>query len=80
MKAVDLPISIDSANPEAIQAALSVYKGKAIVNSVTGEEARRRGIEIAQEILLKIQSMVQGVYLMPPFGRIETALEVVGIL
>jgi len=38
MEAVDLPISIDSPNPEAIQAALSVYKGKAIVNSVTGEE------------------------------------------
>lgn len=38
MKAVNLPISIDSANPEAIQETLKVYKGKAIVNSVTGEE------------------------------------------
>ena len=38
MHAVDLPVSIDSANPAAIQAALEVYEGKAIVNSVTGEE------------------------------------------
>ena len=38
MEAVDVPLSIDSADPEALEAALSVYKGKALVNSVTGEE------------------------------------------
>jgi len=38
MDAVDLPISIDSANPRAIEAALKVYQGRPIVNSVTGEE------------------------------------------
>lgn len=38
MKAVDVPLSIDSADPEALAAALSVYKGKALVNSVTGED------------------------------------------
>jgi 5-methyltetrahydrofolate--homocysteine methyltransferase len=38
MAAVDVPLSIDSADPEALAAALSVYKGKALVNSVTGEE------------------------------------------
>lgn len=38
MDAVDLPISIDSANPKAIKAALEVYQGRPIVNSVTGEE------------------------------------------
>jgi len=37
-KATDLPISIDSANAVAIDAALSVYQGKAILNSITGEE------------------------------------------
>lgn len=34
----DLPLQIDSSNPEAIEAALRVYNGKAIVNSVNGEE------------------------------------------
>ena len=48
--------------------------------AASGEEARRLGIEIAQEILLQIKNKVQGAYLMPPFGRFETALEGVGIL
>ncbi|MBM3154965.1 MAG: pterin-binding protein [Chloroflexi bacterium] len=38
MEAVDLPLCIDSAKPEALDAALRIYKGKALVNSVTGEE------------------------------------------
>lgn len=33
-----LPLQIDSSNPAAIEAALRVYNGKAIVNSVNGEE------------------------------------------
>lgn len=33
----DLPLQIDSSNPAAIEAALRVYNGKAIVNSVNGE-------------------------------------------
>ena len=32
-----LPLQIDSSNPKAIEAALRVYTGKAIVNSVNGE-------------------------------------------
>lgn len=38
MDAVDVPLCIDSAKPEALEAALKVYKGKPLVNSVTGEE------------------------------------------
>lgn len=34
----DAPLVIDSSNPEAIEAALRVYSGKAVVNSVNGEE------------------------------------------
>jgi 5-methyltetrahydrofolate--homocysteine methyltransferase len=34
----DAPLSIDSSTPEALEAALPVYKGKALVNSVTGED------------------------------------------
>ncbi|SHI42275.1 dihydropteroate synthase [Desulfosporosinus lacus] len=35
---VDVPLCIDSSNPMALAAALKVYEGKALVNSVTGEE------------------------------------------
>jgi 5-methyltetrahydrofolate--homocysteine methyltransferase len=38
MKAVDAPLCIDSSNPDAMVAALKVYKGKPLVNSVSGEE------------------------------------------
>ncbi|MDE0232203.1 MAG: dihydropteroate synthase [bacterium] len=34
----DVPISIDSSIVEALEAGLGVYRGKALVNSVTGEE------------------------------------------
>jgi 5-methyltetrahydrofolate--homocysteine methyltransferase len=37
---VDVPLSIDSSVVEALEAALSVYQGKALVNSVTGEDER----------------------------------------
>jgi len=36
--AVDVPLCLDSANLEALEAALKVYKGKPLINSVTGEE------------------------------------------
>ena len=36
----DVPLSIDSSIVAALEAGLSVYKGKALVNSVTGEEER----------------------------------------
>jgi len=36
---VDIPLCFDSANLEALAAALSIYPGKALINSTTGEEA-----------------------------------------
>jgi len=36
---VDLPLCIDTASAEALEAALKVYPGRALINSVTGEEA-----------------------------------------
>ncbi len=35
---VDVPLQIDSNNPEVIEAALCIYNGKPLVNSVNGEE------------------------------------------
>src|SRR5450756_2549443 len=37
METVDAPICLDSANPAVMEAALSVYKGKIILSSVTAE-------------------------------------------
>ncbi len=36
---VDVPLQIDSTKPDVIEAALRVYNGRALVNSVNGEEA-----------------------------------------
>jgi 5-methyltetrahydrofolate--homocysteine methyltransferase len=38
MDTVDVPLCLDSSNADALEAALKVYKGKPLVNSVTGEE------------------------------------------
>jgi 5-methyltetrahydrofolate--homocysteine methyltransferase len=38
--AVEVPICIDSSVIEALEAGLSIYEGKALVNSVTGEDER----------------------------------------
>ena len=38
MDTVDVPLCLDSANPKALEAALKTYRGKPIVNSVSGAE------------------------------------------
>jgi len=38
MEAVEVPLCLDSDNSDALEAALKVYRGKPIVNSVTGQE------------------------------------------
>jgi 5-methyltetrahydrofolate--homocysteine methyltransferase len=40
----DVPLSIDSSIVAALEAGLSVYQGKALVNSVTGEEDRLEAV------------------------------------
>jgi len=40
----DVPLSIDSSIVAALEAGLAVYKGKALVNSVTGEEERLEAV------------------------------------
>lgn len=39
-EAVDLPLSIDTTDPEAMEAGLSAHRGTAILNSVSGEPDR----------------------------------------
>lgn len=57
MEAVDLPLAIDSANHKAIQEALKVYEGKAIVNSVTGEE---KSLDTILPLIRKYKAVVIG--------------------
>ncbi len=42
--AAPLPLVIDSVNPRAMEAALRLYPGRALVNSVSGEKSRLEGI------------------------------------
>jgi len=47
---------------------------------LAGERGREEGIRMAQELLLELKELVHGVYLMPAFGRYDTAAEVIGVL
>jgi len=38
MNTVDVPLCIDSSEPKALEAALKTYRGKPLINSVTGQE------------------------------------------
>jgi 5,10-methylenetetrahydrofolate reductase len=47
---------------------------------LAGDGGRREGIKIAQELLLELRDLAAGAYLMPPFGRFDTAAEVFSIV
>jgi homocysteine S-methyltransferase len=46
----------------------------------SGEEAREVGVKIAQEALLVAREQAQGVYIMPPFNKVELAVRVIEVL
>jgi homocysteine S-methyltransferase len=46
----------------------------------SGDKGREVGIEIARESLLAAKPLVQGVYIMPPFGKVDAALKVLEAL
>src|SRR6056300_215672 len=52
---VDIPLAIDSSIVEALESGLSVYKGKPLVNSVTGEEER---LEVVLPLVKKYNAAV----------------------
>lgn len=52
---VDVPLSIDSSIVEALEKGLEVYQGKALVNSVTGEEER---LEVVLPLIKKYGAAV----------------------
>ncbi len=57
MESTDLPLSIDTGNPKAMEAALAVYQGKAILNSTTGE---RRALEAVLPLAVRYGAAVIG--------------------
>lgn len=44
MEVTDTPLCIDTADTTALESALSIYKGKALINSVNGEEERLEAV------------------------------------
>ena len=60
MDTVDVPLCIDSNNPAALEAAIKIYKGKPLVNSVTGEErSLNRVLPLVKEYKAAVVGLVQ---------------------
>jgi hypothetical protein len=47
---------------------------------LAGNQGRKVGVQIAQELLLEARDEVHGVYIMPSFHRYEPAVEVLDVL
>jgi methionine synthase I (cobalamin-dependent)/5,10-methylenetetrahydrofolate reductase len=46
----------------------------------TGEAAQMEGVRIAQEATLAARELAQGVYIMPPFNKVDLAVRVIDVL
>ncbi len=55
-----------------------ILRRMAEAQQVSGEQARKVGVQIAAETLERVRPMVVGVQVSPPMGRLELALEVLG--
>ncbi|MGB5925084.1 MAG: dihydropteroate synthase [Dehalococcoidia bacterium] len=80
METVDTPLCFDSSNPDALEAALKVYKGKPLVNSVTGEEnSLKRVLPLIKEYGAAVIGMVQDEDGIPKDadGRVRVAHKIV---
>jgi 5-methyltetrahydrofolate--homocysteine methyltransferase len=77
----DLPLCIDSSVVEALEAGLSAYEGKALVNSVTGEDQR---LEAILPLVARHGAAVIGLanddeIPMVPARRLEVARKIVSV-
>jgi 5-methyltetrahydrofolate--homocysteine methyltransferase len=60
MDTVDIPLCLDTTDPEALEAALKVYKGKPLINSVSGEEhSLARVLPLVREYGAAVIGLVQ---------------------
>ena len=81
MEVVDVPLCIDTANPDALEAALEIYPGKALINSTTAEESMMaRVLPLAQKFGAAVIGVITDDDGIPPTaeGRLEVARKLVG--
>lgn len=74
--AVPLPLCLDSSSPEALEAALRVYPGRAVINSVSGEKVK-------MEKILPLAAKYGAMFVLLPIddgGVPETAEERIAII
>ncbi|MCC7174697.1 MAG: dihydropteroate synthase [Bryobacterales bacterium] len=66
-EAVDLPLCLDSSDPAALGAALPLVKGRAMINSITGEPARFEAVlPLVKQYNTKVVALAMGAA--PPTG------------
>ena len=76
LDAVPLPLCLDSSSPEALEAALRIYPGRAVINSISGEEVK-------MEKILPLAAKYGAMFILLPIddkGVPETAEERIGII
>ncbi|HET6456763.1 MAG TPA: methyltetrahydrofolate cobalamin methyltransferase [Armatimonadota bacterium] len=81
--AMDIPCAIDSPNPVAIERALKVHKGQAMINSITAEKVRYKNVlPLVKEYDTKVIALSMGDEGIPgdAEGRISVARELIGNL
>jgi 5-methyltetrahydrofolate corrinoid/iron sulfur protein methyltransferase len=78
---VDSPLALDTKNMSAIEAGLQVHKGKAMINSVTGDQDK---LDMLMPMAKKYDAKIVGIALtdkgVPPDvdSRLEIAMTIVG--
>jgi len=81
MEAVDVPLSLDSDNSKSLEAALKLYQGKPVINSVTGQE---RSLNEVLPLVKEYGAVVIGLTMddegipMDPGRRMAIAHKIVG--
>ena len=81
--ALDVPLAIDSPNPVAIDRALKVHKGQAMINSITAEKDRYNNVlPLAKQYETKLIALAMGDDGIPPDaqGRIAVGRELINNL
>jgi 5-methyltetrahydrofolate corrinoid/iron sulfur protein methyltransferase len=77
---VDLPLALDTKNTSAIEAGLEVHRGKAMINSVTGDKEK---LDVLMPMAQKYDAKIVGIALtdkgVPPDvdSRLEIAMNIV---
>lgn len=81
MSVTDVPLCIDTANPKALEAALKLYQGKPLVNSVNGEE---KSLESVLPLVKEYGAAVIGLCIdsngipVSPEERVAVAKKIIG--